>query len=127
MPPRFSPPSLLTQSGQNNPPYPGPPNHVVAVREKRWKLARYYDIEGEAEPQYEMYDRKNDPLETNNLAYKPKKMTATQKQQFKRLKKKLQRIENNALQPLPNTPQPQTPPSNAGTIGNINPGPGGNR
>ena len=105
------------QSGQSSPPYPGPPNHVVAVREKRWKLARYYDIEGQAEPQYEMYDRKNDPLETNNLAFKPNKMTASQKQQFKRLKKKLQRIENNALQPLPETPQPETPPSNAGTIG----------
>jgi arylsulfatase A-like enzyme len=107
------------QSGQSQAPYPGPPNHVVAVREKRWKLARYYDIEGEAEPQYEMYDRKNDPLETDNLAYDPAAMTAAQKQQFKRLKKKLQRIENNALQPLPNTPQPLTPPSNAGTFGNL--------
>ncbi len=61
------------QSGQSSPPYPGPPNHVVAVREKRWKLARYYDIEQDTDgvkPQYEMYDRKKDPLEQNNLAYR---------------------------------------------------------
>jgi choline-sulfatase len=32
------------QSGQPNGPYPQPPNHVVSIREHRWKLAKYYDV-----------------------------------------------------------------------------------
>ena len=42
-----------------------PPNHIVSIREGRWKLAKYYDVEGRRKrPQWEMYDLKTDPLET---------------------------------------------------------------
>ena len=100
---------------------PGAAEPLVAIREKRWKLARYYDIENSGAIQYEMYDRRRTRSRQDNLAFKPQKMTANQKKQFRRLKKKLDRIENNALAPLPDTPQPLTPPSNKGTIGNITP------
>ena len=33
------------QSGQAHGPYPKPPNHIVSIREGRWKLAKYYDVE----------------------------------------------------------------------------------
>ena len=33
------------QSGQSNGPYPQPPNHVVGIREQRWKIAKYYDAD----------------------------------------------------------------------------------
>ncbi len=33
------------QSGQKSPPYPKPPNHIVSIRERRWKLAKYYDVD----------------------------------------------------------------------------------
>jgi choline-sulfatase len=57
------------QSGQPNPPYPTPPNHVVSIREDRYKLAEYYDVAGVVPSQWEMYDRLKDPLEAENLAY----------------------------------------------------------
>ncbi len=97
------------QSGQKTGPYPKPPNHVIAVREKRWKLAYYYDVNGDAKPQWEMYDRRKDPYEKHNLAYDPKQMTPHQKREFKRLKKKLKRIQRNQLQPIAKTPQPDVP------------------
>ena len=46
------------QSGQANGPYPQPPNHVVSIREQRYKLARYYDANGKVPAQWEMYDLK---------------------------------------------------------------------
>jgi choline-sulfatase len=33
------------QSGQKRPPYPTPPNHIVSIREERFKLAEYYDVD----------------------------------------------------------------------------------
>ena len=33
------------QSGQASGPYPKPPNHIVSIREGRWKLAKYHDVE----------------------------------------------------------------------------------
>jgi arylsulfatase A-like enzyme len=88
------------QSGQANPPYPDPPNHIVSIRERRWKLARYYDVDGNAPDQWEMYDLKNDPLEKKNLAYEGYKRTPEQERQFKRLQRKLARVERTRLQPL---------------------------
>ena len=35
------------QSGQAHGPYPKPPNHIVSIREGRWKLAKYYDVEAQ--------------------------------------------------------------------------------
>jgi choline-sulfatase len=94
------------QSGQNHGPYPKPPNHIVSIREGRWKLAKYYDIpkhpklERPERPQWEMYDLKTDPLEKKNLAYKGHKRTPSEEKQFQRLKRKLARIEKTRLQPL---------------------------
>jgi choline-sulfatase len=88
------------QSGQSMGPYPRPPNHVVSVRETRWKLAKYYDVSGQKPPQWEMYDLKTDPLERKNLAYRGYKRTAAQEKQYRRLKRKLARIEKTRLHPL---------------------------
>ena len=33
------------QSGQASGPYPQPPNHIVSIREERYKLAKYYDAD----------------------------------------------------------------------------------
>jgi arylsulfatase A-like enzyme len=59
------------QSGQAQGPYPGLPpfpdcpNHVVSIRERRYKLARYHaPHRPHVEDQWEMYDLKSDPLET---------------------------------------------------------------
>ena len=81
------------QSGQAKGPYPKPPNHVVGIREQRYKLARYYDAAGKVPDQWEMYDLKADPLERTNLAYKGHKRTATQEREYRRLRKKLAKVE----------------------------------
>ncbi|MBV9537186.1 MAG: sulfatase-like hydrolase/transferase [Solirubrobacterales bacterium] len=88
------------QSGQKNGPYPKPPNHIVSLREQRWKLAKYYDLAGNVPNQWEMYDLKADPLETTNLAHPGYKRTAEQQAQYVRLKAKLARIEKTRLGPL---------------------------
>ena len=40
-----------------------------AIAEKDWKYAVYYDPYTGAEPEYELYDLANDPLEVTNLAH----------------------------------------------------------
>jgi choline-sulfatase len=95
------------QSGQNNPPYPKPPNHIVSIREGRWKLAKYYDTGRRANavgkhkkpPQWEMYDLKTDPEEEINLAHKGYERSPAQEKQFQRLKKKLEKVEKARLHP----------------------------
>ncbi len=90
------------QSGQNNGPYPKPPNHIVSIREGRWKLAKYYDTskKNPKPPQWEMYDLKTDPLEEKNLAYEGYERSEREEAQFQRLKRKLARVEKTRLQPL---------------------------
>jgi choline-sulfatase len=90
------------QSGQAKPPYPKPPNHIVAIREGRWKLARYYDVKKKnpAPPQWEMYDLKTDPLEQKNLAYEGYERSEREEAQFQRLKRKLAAVEKTRLKPL---------------------------
>jgi choline-sulfatase len=88
------------QSGQAKGPYPRPPNHVVSIRERRYKLARYYDANGKVPDQWEMYDLHSDPLERTNLAYKHYKRTPAQERQYKRLRVKLAKVQRTRLQPL---------------------------
>jgi choline-sulfatase len=89
------------QSGQNNPPYPKPPNHIVSIREGRWKLARYYDTAklNPKRPQWEMYDLKSDPEETENIAHPTYERSPEQERQLQRLKRKLARVEKTRLGP----------------------------
>ena len=88
------------QSGQAKPPYPKPPNHIVAIREGRWKLARYYDTakKNPKAPEWEMYDLKTDPKEETNLAYAGYERSEREEAQFQRLKRKLARVEKTRLQ-----------------------------
>jgi choline-sulfatase len=88
------------QSGQPSGPYPEPPNHVVSIREHRYKLARYYDADGNVPDQWEMYDLKTDPVERVNLAYKGHKRTPTQEREYTRLRAKLAQVERTRLRPL---------------------------
>jgi arylsulfatase A-like enzyme len=91
------------QAGQSSGPYLPPPNHIVSIREERWKLAKYYDADGKARPQWEMYDLENDPLERENLAWKGHKRTLEQEFHFRRLRRRLARIQKTRLTPLPRT------------------------
>ncbi len=88
------------QSGQAKGPYPQPPNHIVSIREQRYKLARYHDVAGDVPDQWEMYDLQTDPLERTNLAYKHHKRSPEQQRQYKRLRHKLAEVERTRLQPL---------------------------
>jgi arylsulfatase A-like enzyme len=88
------------QSGQPSGPYPTPPNHVVSIREHRYKLARYYDADGNVPDQWEMYDLKTDPIERVNLADKGHKRTPSQEREYRRLRAKLKHVEKTRLQPL---------------------------
>jgi choline-sulfatase len=88
------------QSGQSRGPYPSPPNHIVSIRERRWKLARYYDPNGKERAQWEMYDLRTDPLERRNLARRGYKRTRAQQRQFRRLRRRLARIRKRRLRPL---------------------------
>jgi hypothetical protein len=88
------------QSGQARGPYRRPPNHVVSIREQRYKLARYYDADGKVPDQWEMYDLERDPLERTNLAYKHYNRTPAQEGQYKRLRVKLAKVQRTRLQPL---------------------------
>jgi arylsulfatase A-like enzyme len=88
------------QSGQPNGPYPAPPNHIASIREQRYKLARYYDVNGNVPDQWEMYDLLADPIERVNIAYKGHKRTPTQEREYQRLRAKLAHVEKTRLQPL---------------------------
>lgn len=85
------------QAGQASPPYVPPPQHIVSIRERRWKLARYWDPSGSAPEQWEMYDLETDPLETTNLARPGYRRTAAETAQYVRLRRRLQRVEETRL------------------------------
>jgi choline-sulfatase len=87
-------------AGQPTGPYVQPPQHIVSIRETRYKLAKYYDPEGNEPDQWEMYDLKHDPLEVRNIADPNFKRTKTQEKELKRLKAKLAEVEETRLQPL---------------------------
>jgi hypothetical protein len=50
--------------------------------------------------QWEMYDLKTDPLERTNIAHRAHRRTPEQKRQYRRLRRKLARVERTRLQPL---------------------------
>jgi arylsulfatase A-like enzyme len=91
------------QAGQANGPYLPPPNHIVSIREQRWKLAEYYDADGHVPSQWEMYDLKHDPLEMVNLCWDGYVRTPEQEAAFRRLRRKLATIRKTRLTPLPTT------------------------
>lgn len=90
------------QSGQASGPYPEPPNHIVSIREERYKLAKYYDDnDPPRQPaQWEMYDLKTDPLEVTNIAWPTYSRTPEQELEFVRLQNKLAEVEHTRLHPL---------------------------
>ena len=97
------------QAGQPNGPYVAPPNHIRSIREERYKLARYFDPDGNEPEQWEMYDLADDPLETVNIANPDFSRSAEQEQELQRLTAKLAEVEVTRLQPLPGTPEAATP------------------
>ena len=88
------------QAGQASGPYVPPPNHITSIREGRYKLARYYDVDGAVPEQLEMYDLKKDANEKKNLAAPGYKRSNKQEQQFQRLVAALADVETTRLQPL---------------------------
>ncbi len=93
------------QAGQPNGPYVSPPNHIRSIREERYKLARYFDPDGNEPEQWEMYDLAEDPLETVNIANPDFARSAEQEQELQRLTARLAEVEATRLQPLANTPE----------------------
>lgn len=76
----------------------------MAIREKRYKLAKYYDPSSDATKtrrQYEMYDLLADPLERDNLAGEGRVRTPAQELQYVRMKAKLENVVRTRLAPLP--------------------------
>jgi arylsulfatase A-like enzyme len=88
------------QMGQPAPSLP-PPNHIVSIREERYKLAEYYDADGNIPSEWEMYDLACDPDELDNLANHPARLDASQKLAYDRLRAKLDLVKATRLQPLP--------------------------
>ena len=88
------------QSGQPSGPYVPPPQHIVSIRETRWKLAQYYDTAGTVPSEWEMYDLESDPLETVNLARPGYRRTSAENAQYARLRRKLAEVQATRLQPL---------------------------
>jgi arylsulfatase A-like enzyme len=86
--------------GQNTEQLVDPPNRIVAIREERYKLARYYDGDGNVPDQWEMYDLLNDPLEQDNLARPGYVPTPQQAAERSRLTLKLKAEAKRRLQPL---------------------------
>lgn len=78
-----------------------PPNRIISVREERYKLARYYDGDGIAPDQWEMYDLRDDPAELTNLAHPSAAPTPEQAAARERLTAKLAEVTATRLQPLP--------------------------
>ncbi|WP_259315366.1 sulfatase-like hydrolase/transferase [Capillimicrobium parvum] len=96
------------QAGQKAGPYVQPPQHIVSIREQRWKIAEYWDPNSDTPHQWEMYDLKRDPLERRNLAHPDYRRTPGEQKQYLRLRRKLSKVKAQRLQPLANTPQPIT-------------------
>jgi choline-sulfatase len=90
-----------TQAGQARGPYVPPPGNVVSVRERRWKIAEYFDPNAKAPSQWELYDLEEDPNEAINLAHKGYRRTAFQQRAYLRMRQKLAVVQATRLRPLP--------------------------
>jgi choline-sulfatase len=88
------------QSGQAKGPYPKAPNHIVSIRERRYKLARYYDTAGAVPDQWEMYDLESDPLERRSLAHASHTRSPAHEREYRRLRQRLSHVEQTRLKPL---------------------------
>lgn len=77
-----------------------PPNRIIAVREERYKLARYYDGAGIAADQWEFYDLEADPDEQVNLAAPGLTASPEHAAARARLTARLEEITATRLQPL---------------------------
>ena len=73
------------QAAQAQGPYVSGANHIVSVRESRYKLARYYAPDGSAPDEFEMYDREADPTEATNLAWSGLQRDDEQEAAYQRL------------------------------------------
>jgi arylsulfatase A-like enzyme len=93
-------PSPTTTSSPANRRVPTCSRHTTSIREGRYKLAKYYEVDGVEPEQWEMYDLEHDPLEERNIADPDFKRTRKQEQELKRLKAKLAEVEETRLQPL---------------------------
>lgn len=60
--------------------------HIRCIREADWKFSLYFDSSGQSDNEYEMYDLRNDPTESNNLGVST---PLRYRLQFERLKVKL--------------------------------------
>jgi arylsulfatase A-like enzyme len=77
-----------------------PPNRIISIREKRYALARYYDGDGVAPDQWEMYDLRTDPEQRVNLAHPEYAATPEEMAERERLTTKLAEVTARRLQPL---------------------------
>lgn len=83
------------------------PNHIVAIINKQFKLAKYYNPVDtyalnrvSAQEEYEFYDMLADPMEMINLANATNNRTAEQVKQFQEMKLKLVAAEKARLKTL---------------------------
>ena len=89
------------QSGQANGPYVPPPQHIVSIRETRWKLARVLRHRGHGPSRSGRCTTcKTDPLETINLARPGYRRTSAENAQYARLRRRLAEVQATRLQPL---------------------------
>ena len=63
-------PTTTTRRRRRSRRWPGQPNRIRCVRDRRWKYAVYLDPTGGVAPEYELYDLESDPDEALNLADK---------------------------------------------------------
>lgn len=92
------------QIGQSSPPYVDEPNHMLCIREKRYKFCKYFDPAREitkVRSEFEMYDLVKDPTESNNLAYSGYERTSAEEAQFQRLDRRLKEVSAKRLTARP--------------------------
>jgi arylsulfatase A-like enzyme len=87
------------QAAQVLGPYVSGANHIIAVRDDRYTLARYYAPDGSAPDEWEMYDREADPIQATNLAWTGYDRDHKQEVAYRRLLALMEDVEQTRLQP----------------------------